>query len=382
MKFIHLADLHIGKRLKERSLLPDQRYALEFVLDYARAMRPDAVLIAGDVYDKAVPSGDAVSLLSWFLTGLHQIGCTVCIIGGNHDSQERLSFAGQILMGSGLYISDIYNGEMHKVCVADAYGEVDIYLLPHILPREVARFFEGQTIDSVEDAVRAALDKQPPDRSRRSILMTHQFVTATGEAPLISDSEINPIGGLSAVDFSAFDAFCYVALGHLHGAQRIGRDTVRYAGSPVRYSFSETRQIKSFVSGEIGMHGEVCFELIPIPQLHGMRELEGEIARLLSPENVRDGNCDDYLRVTLTDTPPPVAPMERLAAAYPNVLSLELKLKGGEALSLPSASAKEKDPLELFADFYLMMTGRAISGPMCDYVQDAMNRLFREGGVE
>ncbi len=377
MKFIHLADLHIGKKLKERSLSEDQQCALDFVIEQARTIRPDVVLIAGDVYDRAVPSGEAVRMLDGFLTQLTALDCRVIMIGGNHDSQDRLAFGRGMLEHSGLFISEDYRGEMQCVRVPDAYGEVDVWLLPHIVPQEVARFFEAPAPD-VDGAVRAALRRAAIDPGRRNVLVTHQFVTQQGQSVELSDSEIHPVGGLSSVDVGAFDAFCYVALGHLHGAQRIGRDSVRYAGSPVRYSFSELHQKKSFVSGEIGPDGQVTVELMAIPQLHGMRELSGELSALIAPEHVRAGNRDDFLRVILTDSPPPIAPMDRLRAVFPNVLSLELQDGPGAQLPELFTGNEQKDPLDRFFEFYEQVTGRVISERAAACAKQSFNELRRE----
>ncbi len=377
MKFVHLADLHIGKRLRERSLMEDQRFALDFILERVRQIGPDVALIAGDVYDRAVPTGDAVLMLDGFLTALTAL-CRVIIVGGNHDSQDRLAFGRALLQGSGLFISDAYRGEMRRVAVPDEFGEVDVWLLPHIVPAEVARYFEGE-IQGVDGAVRAAIGRAGIDFSRRNVLLTHQFVTARGETPELSDSEIHPVGGLDAVDAGAFDGFCYVALGHLHGAQRVGRDSVRYAGSPVRYSFSEARQRKRFVSGEIGADGGVSIELIEIPQLHGMREMEGPLEMLVAPENVAQGDAQDYIRAVLTDVPPPIAAMDRLRAVFPNVLSLGFSGSGGAVdADLDAAGMDESDPLDLFGAFYLQVTGRALGSDGAAEVAEALNALRSE----
>ncbi len=381
MRFVHLADLHIGKRLKERSLFEDQAFALDAISAEIGRIAPDVVFIAGDVYDKPQPNAEAVGLFDRFLTGLHAQGVAVCMIGGNHDSQERLSFAGRILERQRLYIADAYEGSMRKVTFEDEHGPIDVYLLPHLWPREVAACFPERSIGSIGDAVQAAIEHEKVDASRRNVLLAHQFVTAVGEQPELSDSEVNPVGGLSAVDFRAFDAFCYVALGHLHGAQRVGRESVRYAGSLLRYSFSEVHQKKCFVSGEIGAQGDIAYELIPIPQLHGMRELRGEIEQLLDPEHVSRGDVNDYLHVTLTDSPLPMAPMDRLSAVFPNVLALDFAFEDRAMTEPDAAAAESKNPLELFAEFYRIITAREIEPGLQRYVQDTMDALWKEADI-
>ncbi len=380
MRFVHLADLHLGKRLNGVSLLTDQAFALDAILDEIGRIAPDIALIAGDVYDKTVPSEEAVLLFDRFLTRLTERVRAVCVIGGNHDSQDRLSFASGILSRRGVHIAGAYDGRMRAVTVPDAHGEVTVWLLPHLRPREVARFFPGNVIESADGAVRAAIERESIDPARRNILVTHQFVAFGGETPLESESEINPVGGLHVVDAGAFAAFQYVALGHLHRPQRVGRDAVRYAGSPLKYSFSEVLHKKSFVSGEIDGNGAVSVETVPIPALHGMRALQGRLPDLLDPKNYTQGDVNDYLRVTLTDDPPPMSPMEQLGSVYPNVLRLDFagQARDGEETESAAPRIAEKTRMELFADFYREMTGVPMDDTMAAYARDMMNETMKE----
>ena len=369
MRFFHLADLHIGKRLCDMSLLADQAYALDCVLREAEVRRPDAVFIAGDVYDRPVPGADAVMLLDKFLTRLMQTGAKVFIIGGNHDSQERLAFGREALARQGLMISAPYSGSIEKYDMDDA----TVWLLPHIRPREAEQFFEDRRFDTVHDAVAAALEQEEFDPSRTNIVLAHQFVTSRGQSAERSESEVDPIGGESGVDAALFEKFDYAALGHLHAAQQSGRPETRYSGSPVKYSFSEARHNKSFVCGETDAEG-VKIELVPIPQLHGMREMKGKLADILAAAE----ESDDYVKVTLTDDVPPASPMERLGAFYKNILRLELEIKG--EIYAETADVRAKQPMELFADFYRQMTGSDITGEMLDMAKNAYDTVREEDG--
>lgn len=369
MKFAHIADLHIGKKLHEVSLLADQEEALSSVVEAVRRVRPDCVLIAGDVYDHPVPGADAVSLFGRFLTELTDSGAQVCIVGGNHDSQERLSFAGQILARQGVHIAGPYAGTLESVDIAGAR----IHLLPYVRPKEIERHFDRR-FDSSEDAVAAILARAEIDPSRVNVLVTHLFASARGERAETCDSEINPVGGLSEVDAALFDPFAYVALGHLHAPQRVGRDRVRYSGSLMKYSFSEARHRKSFVLGEVT--DGVSFALVPVREKHGMRELRGRLSDLLKPEVVSAGDVEDYIRATLTDEIPPVSPMERLSAAYRNVLRLELSGNAAPVEEVHEIAARA--PMELFSEFFARMNGSEMTDGMTKMAADAFDAA-REG---
>ncbi len=361
MKFCHIADLHIGKRLKELSLMEDQRHGLNQILSHIAAFKPDAVFIAGDIYDKAIPSQEAVTLLSEFLTALCDLNCQVLLIGGNHDSPERLAFLSPLLKSRGLNIARPFNGEMEKVSVAG----VDCYMLPYFSPRE-------QGFQTFEEAVSAAIAKTQLDHSRPSVLITHFFVTALGQEALRSQSEVDPIGTLNNIDVRFFAPFAYVALGHLHGPQKVGWDHVRYAGSPVKYSFSEVNQRKSMVKGEIKKDGTLAYELIPLEPLHAMLELEGPIEALLAHEKTHG-----YTHITLTDSPPPPAAYERLSAVFENLLALDFK--GFTPESIPLQNASEKDPFTLFTDFFLNTTGQQLSQGAQAHVKNLMESIWKGG---
>ena len=241
MKFFHLSDLHLGRRMYEFSLIDDQKFILEELLCLAAEEHPDAVVIAGDIYDRAVPSAEAVELFDSFLTELAGRRIPVLAIAGNHDSPERIAFGAGLMAPSGVHLSPVYNGRVEPVTLSDAYGEVRFYLLPFIKPANVRRFYPDAVIESYTDALRCAVEHMDIAPSTRNVLVTHQFVTGG----VRSESEDITVGGTDNVDAAVFDGFDYVALGHLHGAQSIGRETLRYSGTPLKYSFSEKDQEKS-----------------------------------------------------------------------------------------------------------------------------------------
>lgn len=356
MRLLHCADLHIGRRLFGFSLLEDQRHALSIIAGLATDHKVDAVLIAGDVFDKPVPSEAAVAVLDDFLTALQQQGTAVFLIAGNHDSADRLQFMRRILEKTGVYIAGVFTGEVPRVRLNDAYGPVDIYLLPYLRPLEVRPYFPEADIMTHEDAVRAALSAITPEKDARRVLIAHQFVSAAGEALLRSDSETVSVGGLDCVDASVFSGFSYVALGHLHGAQRVGSDTVRYAGSPLKYSFSELTQQKSVTLVDLSGQ-EAMVSLLPIAPLHPLREISSSMAELMSGTA-----SEDYLQIVLTDGEEVPNAMQRLRELYPNLMHLSYQSRMGDGLPdpLPQPLAA-KDPIEQFMEFYLQQNGQELS---------------------
>ena len=376
MRFAHMADLHIGKKLGPFERLDDQRYTLMETLGIIAESRVDAVFLAGDIYDRSVPSAEAVVLADEFLTRLSEIA-PVFIVAGNHDSPERLAFGRGLMREKGVFIAGAYDGHVECHTLFDAFGPVRIHLLPFIRPRETEIFFENADFDTADQAVRAVIDRDGPVPGERNILITHQFVTARSEKPVLSDSEVIPAGGLSEVDSRVFDGYQYVALGHLHAVQRVGRDAVRYAGSPLKYSFSEARHVKSVTVGEMDGEGNVKTTLLPLPYLRDLRVLRGPLSSLTDPALTAGENPEDYVSVTLTDEVPPAAPMEALSAVYPNVAHLELPSRQAEAAA-GSSGADTRTPMELFRDFYRLVSGNELTPEMETIAQDAMQRA-REG---
>ena len=364
MKFLHLADLHIGKRVNEFDLKEDQKYILERILEISDENRPDAVLIAGDLYDRSVPPGEAVELLDEFLTRFSSRGLPVFAVSGNHDSPERLDFGSRIMRRNGVTIAGSFRGHLEKTPLSDEYGPVNVWLLPFLKPAMAEPFFPPEQTGSYEDAVRAAIGASEVDTRERNVLVAHQFVTAFGKQPETCDSETLSIGGADQVDASAFDAFDYVALGHLHGPQRIGRPEVRYAGSPLKYSFSEARQKKSVTFAELKEKGRVEITAVPLAPLRDMREIRGPIAGLTKQENASFGSREDYIRATLTDGHAVADAAERLRAVYPNLMCIDFEsarsAEAGPSKTAASGDVAHRTPQELFEEFYRNQNERGL----------------------
>lgn len=298
MRFAHISDLHIGKRLHEVSLLDDQAYILEEIRKILRDGKPDAALIAGDIYDKSAPSAEAVRLFDDFLSGLASDGQSVFVISGNHDSAARVAYGGRIMERSGVHLSaPAYEGGVHPVTLTDGHGPVDIYLLPFIKPVHVSLAFPDEKIESYTDALRVAVEKMPIDPKRRSVLVAHQFVTGA----VRSDSEEVSVGGLDNVDAAVFAPFSYVALGHIHRPQNIGSPRVRYSGTPLKYSFSEAGDEKSVTMAELDGKGEVSLRTVSLTPKRDLREVKGTYEELMKKENYEGTATEDYLHIVLTD---------------------------------------------------------------------------------
>ncbi|MEG0503609.1 MAG: exonuclease SbcCD subunit D, partial [Raoultibacter sp.] len=304
MKILHLADLHIGKQVNGFPLIEDQRFALEAVLAAARDHSVDALLLAGDLYDKSSPSAEAVCLLDWFFTEVATAGLPCYAIPGNHDSAERVAYVSGLLTRQGIHLAPIFDGRVTHHSLEDEHGPVTFWLLPFMKPAHVRAFFPDADIgQDYTAALRTVLADCPLETSQRNVLIAHQFVTSGTAEPERSDSELS-VGGLDNVDASVFADFDYVALGHIHRPQRIGRDEVRYAGSLLKYSFSEIKYPKSATLVELGPKGTISITLLPLEPLHDMREIKGPLASLLADDVVTASKSDDYLHVVLTDEDP------------------------------------------------------------------------------
>lgn len=363
MKILHLADLHIGKIIYEQSLIEDQKYILNEVIKIIKNKKVEVVLISGDIYDRSIPPLEAVELLNEFLNKLiKELNLKVFIISGNHDSKERLNFGSKIFESDGLYIQTNYEGNIRKVTLQDSYGPINIYMLPFIKPIDVKGYFEEQII-SYDDAIKQIMKKEKVDEDERNILMAHQFVTSNAIIPETCESEIINIGGIDNVDASNFEKFDYVALGHIHGPQKIGRDTIRYAGTLLKYSFSEIYHNKSVVVIDFKEKGNVNYELVPIEAKRDMREIRGPIEKLLSEENYKNTNTDDYIRAIITNEEAIYDPIGQIRKIYPNVLSLEVRNSKTENINKELEKIekmKEKSELELFEDFYEFQLNKKI----------------------
>lgn len=377
MKLLHLADLHIGKRVNEFSMLEDQRYILKEILEIIDTEKPEVILIAGDVYDKSIPTVEGVTLFDDFLTQLHQRGKTVCLVSGNHDSAERLNFAGNIIKENKIYMAGMYQNPIEKVCLEDEYGKINIYLLPFIKPAMVRKQYE--TVESYHDAVKAVLDDTEVNVSERNILISHQFVINGSEMPEESDSETKSVGGIDHVDASVFEKFDYVALGHLHGPQKVQRETIRYAGSPLKYSFSEIKQKKSVTLIDMKEKGEVEIVQHPLKPLREMREIKGTLKELLE-ERKENENSEDYIHAILTDEEELYDPIGELRAIYPNIMKLDFdnsRTRNEKELEFAQEEERLNQPAELFASFFEMQNGKSMTEKQEMYI-----RKFLEGEMK
>ncbi|HZJ56970.1 MAG TPA: exonuclease SbcCD subunit D [Clostridia bacterium] len=355
MKILHIADLHIGKRVNGFSMIEDQEHILDEILRITREEEPGAVLMAGDIYDKSQPSAEAVELLDEFLTRLTSLGQPVFIISGNHDSPERLSFGSRIMQSNGLHIAGVFDGSLEKMTLEDEHGIINIYMLPFIKPAMVRPFFE-EPIESYEEAVKTVISASSVNADERNILVAHQFVISGMKQPQQSDSEAISVGGLDHVDASVFDDFDYVALGHLHGPQPMGQDWIRYAGSPLKYSFSEARHTKSMTMVELGGKGEISIEQIPLAPLRDLRQIKGPIKELISVGSEDAEGAMDYIHAILTDEEEIYDAIGQLRQVYPNLMALDLENSRTQQVYdsevLAASDSAEKDPLDLFSEFY------------------------------
>lgn len=375
MKLIHLSDLHLGKRVNDFPMLEDQAYILDRILEIAGEEQPDAVLIAGDVYDKTVPSAEAVALLDDFLVKLADRSLPVLLISGNHDSPERLAFANRLMEGRGVYIAPVYHGEVSPVTLEDDRGPVDFWLLPFLKPAHIRRFFPEEGVESFTDAMACAIRHMSLDPARRNVLVTHQFVTGAARC----ESEEVSVGGADNVDASVFAPFDYVALGHLHGPQNVGGERIRYCGTPLKYSFSEAGHQKSVTIVELGEKGSLEVRAVSLLPQRDMVELRGSFAQLKSPEFYGQVDRDAYVRVILTDESDIYDAMGQLRPVYPNLMALDydnLRTRSG-AVVLEEADVK-RDPLELFADFYQQQNHQPMSEEQRRYLTELLETIQEE----
>ncbi len=376
MKFFHLSDLHLGRRMYEFSLIDDQKFILEELLCLAAEEHPDAVVIAGDIYDRAVPSAEAVELFDRFLCALAKRRIPVLAISGNHDSPERIAFGADLMTPSGVFLSPVYNGYVEPVSLSDSFGAVNFYLLPFIKPANVRRFYPEEAIESYTDALRCAVEHMNVDPSARNVLVTHQFVTGG----IRSDSEDVTVGGTDNVDAAVFDGFDYVALGHLHGVQRIGRETLRYSGTPLKYSFSEKDQEKSITVVELGEKGSVSISTLPLRPQRDMREVRGTYDELTLRGNYAGTNTDDYIHAVLTDENDIPNAFSRLQSIYPQLMKLDYDNRRTRASVVIAAEERRRTmtDTELFAEFFEIQNGQKMTDKQSEYVKDVFATVREE----
>ena len=358
MKLLHIGDLHLGKSLGDFDLIGDQKYILDQILGIIKEKAVDGVLIAGDVYDKAVPSEAAMNLLDYFLSSLSRSGVSTFMISGNHDSDDRLNYGSDLFAANQIYIASKYDGTLYRRTVTDAYGEADIYLLPFVKASQVKHFFPDAEIATYDDAVRVILSHAGVDPDRRNIIVAHQFVTGRSEDPALGGSEsvgTQSVGLVEKIGYDCFDTFDYAALGHIHSPQRVGREEVRYAGSPLKYSLSEVNNAKSVPIITLGEKGDVSLELIPLHPMRDLRHIKGPMKMLLDKTNIT--GSDDFIYVTLTDEDAVNDAMGIFQQVYPNTVKIDYENSHTRAIEQVDISsiAENKSFSELIGDFYRLM---------------------------
>lgn len=376
MKLIHLSDLHLGKRVNEFSMLEDQEYILTRILDIVDAEQPDALVIAGDVYDKTVPSAEAVALLDDFLVRLADREIVVLVISGNHDSPERIAFASRLIEASGVHLSPVYDGRVEAITLSDEYGLVDFFLLPFVKPAHVRRFFPQARLDTYTDAISCAIEHMQIVPNRRSVLVTHQFVTGAERC----QSEELSIGGSDNVDAAVFAPFDYVALGHIHGPQNIAGPRVRYCGTPLKYSFSEVRHQKSVTVAELREKGNLLVRTVPLEPRQDMLELRGSYLEVTAREFYQNLDRQAYYHITLTDEQDVPDAIGKLRAVYPNLMKLDYdncRTRSTGAV-LDAGPAKPQSPLMLFSEFYRQQNNQAVSQEQMDYLAALVEEIWEE----
>ena len=369
MKLIHISDLHLGKRLHETSLIEDQQAILAQILKVIDSEKPTGIMIAGDIYDKSVPSAEAVALFDYFLVELLKRQLQVFVISGNHDSAERIAFGSKIMDSAGIHLSPVYNGTVTATTLKDEHGEVDFYMLPFVKPSHIRRFYENEEINSYTDAVKVAIEHMKVDGTKRNILITHQFVTGATR----SESE-ESVGGTDNVDASVFEDFDYVALGHLHSPQNCGTSKIRYSGTPLKYSFSEANDIKSVTVVTLSKKGEQAeIKTIELKPIRDMRKIRGAFDDLINTAE----RTDDYVHITLTDEDDIPNAMSRLQTVYKNALELRYDnaRTRANATILGAESVENKTAFELFSEFFIERNNQEMSEVQSAYIKDLIDKI-------
>lgn len=373
MKLIHLSDLHLGKRVNEYSMLEDQKYILTRILQIIDEEQPDGVLIAGDVYDKAVPPAEAIALFDDFLVRLSGRGVQVFVISGNHDSPERIAFGSRLMDAAGIHMSPVYDGTVRPIILNDTFGAVNVYMLPFVKPMHVRRYYEAEGVDTYTDALRIAVAHMNIDPIQRNVLVTHQFVTGAAR----SDSEEVSVGGTDNVDGAVFADFDYVALGHIHSPQNCGSDKIRYCGTPLKYSFSEAADQKSVTVVELGEKGSLSVRTVALVPMHDLVELKGTYAQLTEPA-FYEGTAwqEDYTHLTLTDEEDIPDSVGKLRTVYHNLMKLDYDNTRTRAnLEITGADIRENlSPLQLFADFYALQNNQPMSPEQLAFLEELIDR--------
>ena len=377
MKFIHLSDLHLGKRVNEFSMLEDQEYILTKIINIIDDQKPDGIIIAGDVYDKSVPSAEAVELFDDFLVKLSNRNLKVFVISGNHDSSERIAFGGRLMDKSGIYMSPVYDGKIEPITVADNFGDVNIYMLPFVKPANVRRFYPESEISSYTDAIKTIIDDMSIDESKRNVLITHQFVTGASR----TESEDISVGGTDNVDASVFEKFDYVALGHIHRSQKCTSDYIRYSGTPLKYSFSEANDKKEVVILDIKGKGTIELSFVPLVPKRDMVEIKGKYDELtLKSFYENTSYIEDYMHITLTDEDDIPDVLTKLRVIYKNIMKLDYdNQRTRHSVEINGAdNVERKSPFEHFCEFYEMQNGQALSEEQSEFMTEIIEQIWED----
>lgn len=366
MRFIHLSDLHIGKRVNEFSMLEEQEYILGKILNIIDDENVDCVIIAGDVYDKSVPSAEAVQVFDKFLYNISKRDIKVFVISGNHDSAERIAFGSNIMDKSGVYMSPVYDGNIKSVKLQDKYGNINVFMIPFIKPAHVRRYFENKNIETYTDMMRAVIGTIDTDFKERNIIITHQFVTGATRC----ESEEISVGGSDNIDADVFENFDYVALGHIHGPQYISRETIRYCGTPLKYSFSEIRHNKSVTVVDMNEKGNISIKKVPLTPKRDMREIRGNFDDITKKEYYEKINKDDYMHIILTDENDINDAIGKLRVIYPNIMKLDYDNKRTRSEFTLEAleDVKDRNPVDLFSEFYESQNGQTMSDEQREFI--------------
>lgn len=376
MKIMHLSDLHIGKKVNEYSMLQDQIYILKEILQIIDDEKVETVIIAGDVYDRSLPPNEALELFDEFLYQLSGRNVNVFVISGNHDSPERISYCGRMMTENKIFLSPVYDGNVKPITLNDDYGEVNFYLLPFVRPADIRRYFPDENIENYTDAVKVAIDNMNVDFNERNILVTHQFVTGAE----LSESEDIIVGGTDNVSGEVFDGFDYVALGHIHREQTVGKDNIRYCGTPLKYSFSEAKHIKSVTILDFNDKGNIEYSKIPLTPFRDMREIRGTYYELTLKSSYESTNTEDYLHITLTDEEDIPDAIGKLRSIYPNIMKLDydnLRTRGSGTVDAIE-NIESKSPFELFADLFKQQNNQDMSGEQEEIMRNLIDKIWEE----
>ena len=376
MRFLHLADLHIGKRVNGFSMIEDQKFVFEQVYNVIENENIDGIIMAGDIYDKPVPSAEAVKLFDEMLTRLVSINLPIFVISGNHDSAERIGFGSDILSAAKVYMSRVYNGNLQKIELEDDYGKINVYLLPFIKPATVKNIYKEAEIKDYDDALEYVLSQEKIDETKRNVIVSHQFVTGA----MRSESEEVSVGGLDNVSVENYKAFDYVALGHIHRAQQMGRESARYAGTLLKYSFSEEKHNKSMTIVDLKEKGNIEIKEIPVKPLHDLKTIKGKFSKITSEEFYKELKKEDYYRAVLTDEDDILNAIGKLKSIYPNLMSMEYDNTRTRSYSVVDnvETVEAKSPLEHFEEFFEKQNGRKMSEKQRNYLLEILGEAREE----